>query len=240
MSVPRRAFVDGARAILPLALPGIPFGLVYGVAVTQTPEVNAWAGWAASLIVVAGAAQLAALSLLGQGTGIIGVALTITVINARHAMYSAALSARFRRLPRRFRVVAPYLLLDQSFAVADALDDHVDGDVEPEYRMGHYAGSGGVLLTMWLSATTVGVLAGSAIPESWSLDYAVPLMFLGLLVLGVRNLPGLLAALVGGTVAVIGADAPNGSGLLAGALLGVVVAGAADAALERRRGQEPS
>ena len=57
-------------------------------------------------------------------------------------------------------------------------------------------------------------------------------MFLGLLVLSTFNLPGVVAAIIGGTVAVVGRGWPSGSGLLLGAVLGVVVAGVLDGFLE--------
>ena len=52
-------------------------------------------------------------------------------------------------------------------------------------------------------------------------EYAIPLVFIALLVLAVRTRPELVAALVGGAVAVIAAPAPLGLGLVIGALTGV-------------------
>lgn len=227
-SVATMAARDGARTIVPLALPAVPFGLVYGVAVTESVEVGAVPGWFASLIVAGGASQLAAVSLFASGAGVVAVVTTVAVINARHAMYSAALRSRWAGLPLWFRLTATHFLLDQSFAVADALDDEHEGPVEDAYRMGHFAGSAVVLVGFWLFATTIGIAAGNAIPASWSITFAVPLMFLGLLILGVKNLAGVAAAATAGLVAVVGAGWPNGTGLLAGALLGVAVGGALD------------
>ena len=56
----------GARAIAPLAIGVFPFGLAYGVAVA-TSDFNHLAGALASLLIVAGAAQLAILDLVDSG-----------------------------------------------------------------------------------------------------------------------------------------------------------------------------
>lgn len=226
--VTRTAAADGAKKVMPLALPAIPFGLVYGVAVAESTEVANLPGWIASLTIAGGASQLAAVSLLSSGAALATVILTVAVINTRHAMYSAALRSRWRTLPLWFRLTATHFLLDQSFAVADRLDDDHDVAVTDNYRMAHFTGSIVVLIGLWLAGTTIGLLAGNAIPASWSITFAVPLMFLGLLILAVKNLAGVAAAAVAGTVATIGAEWPNGTGLLFGALLGVAVGGLTD------------
>ena len=110
---------QGAITTLPLALPVVPVGLVFGLLVDETTAVSRAAGIASSPIVLGGASQIAAVSVLGAGGGAIVAALTIAVVNARHMMYSARLRLRWRHLPLWFRIVAPYVLLDQAFAVAE-------------------------------------------------------------------------------------------------------------------------
>ncbi len=75
----------GVRAIAPLIVAAFPFGLVYGVAVTQT-EIDPWLGAAASGLVLAGAAQLSLLELIDSAWPIaVGTAI---VINLRFMLYS--------------------------------------------------------------------------------------------------------------------------------------------------------
>ena len=233
--LPRASAIAGMKAAAPLAVPGVPFGLVLGVQIAESSEVDNLAGWFSSILILAGASQIAAVSLLSTGAGVITVVLTVAVINARHMMYSAALSGRFQSLPRWFRLAGPYLMVDQVFAVADQVED----DVSPEHRMAHYLGAGALLFTLWNVSVAAGLVVGDAIPESWSLGYAVPVMFFGLLILGLTNTPGAAAAVTGGVVAVLGRDFPNGSGLLAGAIAGVVVGGTLDWWLERRTSRNP-
>ena len=69
---------------------------------------------------------------------------------------------------------------------------------------------------------------GAQVPASWSLDFAIPLMFVILLVPTIKGRPELVAAVIGATVAVVTAGAPYGLGLMIGAVSGVVAGIAAN------------
>jgi predicted branched-subunit amino acid permease len=89
---------------------------------------------------------------------------------------------------------------------------------------------------LWQLMVGIGVLVGNVIPTSWSLDFAVPLLFLALLINALRDRPGLVAAAVSGVVAVLGRDLePAGLGLLSGAICGITVAALLDLQLEKRK-----
>jgi len=225
----RASAVAGMKAIFPLIVPGIPFGLVLGVLIADSNLVSNLAGWSSSWIIFAGAAQFAGILVLQAGGGLLLAALTIVVVNARHVMYSAALAYRYRDTPSWFKIVGPYVLVDQLFAVTDQLP----AETTPEYRTWFHMGAGFMTWGLWQSWVGIGVLAGNAIPTDWSLDFAVPLLFLGLLVLGLRNRPAILAALVGGFVAVGTVELPSRLGLLIGSIVGMVVGGLAEWMKER-------
>ena len=67
---------------------------------------------------------------------------------------------------------------------------------------GYLVGSGLGLWATWQVSSLVGVLAGTAVPESWSLDFAVPLVFLALAVTSIRDRSDAAAAATAGAVAV--------------------------------------
>ena len=93
-------------------LGAFPFGLIVGVTVADS-SVGNWEGWATSLIVFAGAAQLVLIDLLDAGA-IAAVAIaTPLVINLRHLMYSAAMAPHFSKLAPADRLWLPYFLTDQ-------------------------------------------------------------------------------------------------------------------------------
>ena len=144
---------------------------------------------------------------------------TALVINARHLMYSAALTPHFREFPARWRLVLPYILTDQAFAVSII---RYETESDPDYKRWFFFGSAISLWVTWQVTSAAGVLLGASIPESWSLDFAIPLVFLALLVPALRDRPSVVAALVGGAVALAANDISYNLGLLIGALSGIV------------------
>ncbi|MGB5565896.1 MAG: AzlC family ABC transporter permease [Acidimicrobiia bacterium] len=217
-STRNKALADGVRAFAPLLIAVIPFGLVFGI-VAAGSEVGPWLGGFTSFIIFAGAAQLATLQLIDAGAAGAVVIATALVINARHLMYSAALAPAFREFPKGARFALPYLLTDQAFALSIVRFGEVE---DPAYRLWFFTGAGLSLWVPWQIFTIAGIVLGAQIPASWSLDFAIPLMFVILLVPTIKGRPDLLAAVVGATVAIVAAGAPYGLGLIIGAVSGVV------------------
>jgi predicted branched-subunit amino acid permease len=215
------------RAAIPLFIPAIPFGLVLGVAINDSAMPTAVA-WSTNLVVFAGAAQLATVSLAATATWLTLVA-TAAVINLRHVMYSAALSPRFGDQPRWFRWVGPFLLIDQLFALT-IVRTELTG---PAWRR-FYLSAGIFYFASWISIVTLGLVVGSSIPVEWRLDVAPAIMFAGLVVLGLTNRPGIVAAVVGAGVCLLALDVPNNGGILVGAISGVLAGYLADVADTRR------
>ena len=225
----RVGFLDGAQAVGPLLLAVVPFGLVLGVTAAAS-AVGGTLGIATSFIIFAGAAQLVTVQLIDAGTSLAVVILTALVVNVRHMMYSAAMAPHFSEFPRRSRLLLPYLLTDQAFAVSSLRYETVP---DPVYKRWFYIGAAATMWVSWQMATMVGVLLGAQIPESLGLDFAIPLVFLVLLIPVVQTKPGIVAALVGGIVAVAAAEAPYGLGLVIGALAGVAAGTATDYRVRR-------
>jgi predicted branched-subunit amino acid permease len=71
------------------------------------------------------------------------------------------------------------------------------------------------------------------VPESWQLEFAVPVMFVGIVIMSIDRYPKAVAAIVGAGVSYLFAGLPNRSGLLVGALFGIVAGVLADRWSER-------
>jgi predicted branched-subunit amino acid permease len=227
MSVDRSVARQGVIDALPLFVPAVPFGLVIGLAIADS-GMNPFVGWSSSWIVFAGAAQLTLITLLGSGAALVAAVGTALVVNARHLMYSAALAPTFQPQPRWFRRLAPYLLIDQVFALVS-----VRPEEEPDRFRTYYLAVGATFWSLWLVVTALGIVIGPVIPEEWNLEFAVPILFMGLLILGIDRWPKMVAAVVGAATTYLAAGLPNRSGLLLGAAVGIL----AGTIAERYRGE---
>ncbi len=210
-----------------LFVPAIPFGFVVGLAIVDG-EMPTAIGWSTSVVVFAGAAQLALLTLAGTAS-LWAIVVAGVVINARHVMYSAAFATTFQHQPRWMRWLGPMVLIDQTFALA-SLHTHRS---PAEFRR-YYLSVGLSLYVAWNVVTVIGMIVGPVIPVSWRLDAAPPMMFIGLVVIGATTRPAVAAAVVGGGVSLVAAGLPDRLGILVGGLAGV----AAGALVDRRRATE--
>lgn len=216
---PAASFRQGSLAVSPLLIGVAPFGLIAGVAAIDAglglPEAIGF-----STVVFAGASQLAAIDLLGSGAMVWVAVLTVLVINLRMAMYSASLAAYLVHEPRWRRAVSAYLLTDQAFAVSVA---RFARQPTAGGRWWFYLGTAVALWATWQTATVAGVLIGDAVPDGVPLGFAVPLVFVSLLVPSVTDRPTLAAAVSAATTAVVAAPLPANLGMPLAALTGVAV-----------------
>lgn len=222
--VDRRAIAEAT----PLFVPAIPFGFVLGLAMTES-EMPTAVAWATSPLVFAGAAQLAVVTLAGTAT-LWAVIVAGLIINTRHVMYSAALAAAFQQQPRWVRWVGSFVLIDQIFAVAV-----VHADRPPAEFRRYYLTAGFFFYLNWQWATALGLVVGPIVPADWRLDFAPPVMFVALVLIGIRRVPQGVAALVGGVVGLAAAGLPDRLGILAGAIAGVAAGTVAEYVADRGR-----
>ncbi|WP_435099107.1 AzlC family ABC transporter permease [Halorubrum sp. N11] len=208
----------GIRDVSPLLLGIVPFGLVAGIAAVDA-GLGLTEAVGLSVIVFAGASQLAAIELIGKDAPLAVVVGTAVVINLRMVMYSASIAPHFADYGRRLRAVLAYVLTDQAYALSVA---EFERNSERS-RWRYYLGAAVTLWVVWQIATVVGVVVGASVPDAWGLTFAVPLVFLALLVPAMKDRPTTAAAVAGGTIAVVAAGLPLNLGLLAGAVSGIVV-----------------
>jgi 4-azaleucine resistance transporter AzlC len=214
----RQALLAGATDIAPILLGVFPFGIIAGVAAVEV-GLGSLQALAVSPIVFAGAAQLATVDLIGRNAAPVVIVLTALVINSRMAMYSAALAPELRGLGPMRTTVAAYLLTDQAFAVS--LNRFAARRDDLDTRFMYYFGAAISLWLVWQIATVIGVVVGRGVPEEWSLDFAVPLVFIALLFPNVKDRGTRAAAAVGAIAASGFAGLPLHLGLLAASAVGI-------------------
>lgn len=212
-------YIDGLRAMLPLLPGAVPFGMIAG-AVAAEAKFGAAAGIGQSVLIYAGASQLAATQLVADAAPALIIVLTGLVINLRFAMYSASLAPHFAGLTLRRRALLAYLMTDQSYALTVSRYG-ADGTADAATKARFYLGGGIAMWIVWLGATAAGFMLGSRVPPSWSLDFFVPLSFLALLVPGIRDRATASAAATGAIIAVVATGLAFNLGLFVAAACGI-------------------
>lgn len=216
MRFSRYAFLAGFRDVAPMMLGVAPFGMITGVSAVSVGLTPVEA-IGMSVLVFAGASQLAGIALLGQGATFAVIVLTTFMVNLRMAMYSASLTGWLRDVRVGTRVAMAYLMTDQAYAFSVLRFPR-----EPTMpRRDYYLGVALPLWFLWQGTSAAGAFLGASVPASWQLEFAIPLTFLALLAPAVRNRPGLVAAFVGGSLALALQSLPFNLGLVVAALSGI-------------------
>jgi 4-azaleucine resistance transporter AzlC len=220
MITKRAEFLAGIKNTLPILLGVLPFGLIYGASAQQAHLPSALAQ-AMSSIVFAGSAQFVIVQLVASGTVPIGIiVLTVAIINLRHMLYSASLAPYLKRLGPFWQMPLAYLLTDEAYAVAIT---HYQQPGENTHKHWYFLGAELALWSTWQASTAVGILLGAHIPASWSLDFALPLTFIALVVPAIKRWSDALVMGTAGIAAILAAQLPLNSGLLTAVCIGIIV-----------------
>ena len=229
----------GIAAVAPMLVGVIPFGLVAGA----TPPAKGLTGWEAvgfSTIVFAGASQLAAIDALGAGASAIVAALAAWTINLRMLLYSASLAPFVASERIGIRAVMAYLLTDQAYAVSLVRWSDGGPEAAQSRRVPFYLGAALTLWVSWQLSTITGVLVGAAVPEDVPLEFAVPLVFLVLLVPVLDAPPAIVAAAAGGLAAVVAAELGAGTlSIIVGAVSGITAGAVAETWWPHQADEDP-
>jgi 4-azaleucine resistance transporter AzlC len=219
MSQRSKNFWAGIRAEVPLLVGVFPFGMIYG-ALALNSGLSPAAAQMMSSIVFAGSSQFIAAQLFHESMPGLVIVLTIAVVNLRHMLYSASLAPYVASLPMRWKVLLSYLLTDEAYA--PTVLQYERNGVE-RLRHWFFLAAGFSLWLTWQVSTALGIFLGSAIPESWSLDFALPLTFIAMVVPALKDRPAVAAALSAGVTALLAASLPYRLGLILAALVGIAV-----------------
>lgn len=210
----------GVRALAPMLLGVAPFGLIYGVLAVGA-GMPAWLACAMSAIVFGGASQMILTQLWAAGTPALLIAMTVAMVNLRHALYSASMAPALAHLPARWKLLVAYLLTDEAFA---AMTQRLGDDAEHRrYRHWFFFGAGFSLWASWQLSTLAGVLVGAQIPRGLPLDFFLPLTFIAIVVPNLKHRAHVAAAVTASVLAVAAYAVPHKLGLMAAALGGIAV-----------------
>src|SRR3989454_10784074 len=210
ISSPRAEFAAGAKAEVPVLFGVLPFGLIYGALALQA-GIPPMAALAMSSIVLAGSAQFVGTQLFAVGAPGALIILTTFVVNLRHMLYSASVAPYLSRLRLRWKLLLAYLLSDEAYAMvithyreketqsgSRAVPQSRNDESELDQRHWFFLGAGVTLWTTWQVSTALGIYVGARIPESWNLEFALPLTFVALVRPAVTDRATAAAAIAAG------------------------------------------
>jgi predicted branched-subunit amino acid permease len=217
----RSAAAAGGLAMLPLVIGYMPFALVIGAAIAHHGD--ALAGWSGSWLVYGGSAQLAALRSIDDGV-LVAVA-TGLLVNTRLLVYSASLSRHWRNQPRWFRLMAPALIIDPTWATAERYQEAGPSDREQRH---HFIAAGLVLGVGWSATMAVGVLVGSRLDDV-DLQIVVPLFLVALVGPMLRQREHRWVVTAAAIAAVLTREFPAGTGVLCAIAAGCIAGSLAPA-----------
>ncbi len=196
---------------------GIVFGLTARGAGFSVVETVAF-----STIVFAGASQFAAAGMVAAGFGWPAIVLLTALVNARHALYAAALAPWLRGRPRAERAAMAHVLTDEAFALSLVHFRRLSFADRRGYWIAAIAG----VFIPWNVATLIGVLGGQVVPDPrlLGLDVVFPAAMAGLAVGLATGRREVVAGAAGVVIAlVVGILVESRAGVVAGGVFGPVV-----------------
>ena len=187
---------NGASAAWPICLGYFPIGMALGVLAQKADLGPLWIGLM-SLMVFAGSAQFIAVAMIDGGASAAAIILTTFVVNFRHFLMSSALAVPLQGVRRLFLCLFAYGITDESFGV-NMTRFREGGWDQWRALVVHQTAN-----TIWIISTMLGGLVGTLIPPgAFGIDYALPGMFIALLVLQLQGRAYIFTGLLGALTAI--------------------------------------
>jgi predicted branched-subunit amino acid permease len=168
--------------------------------------------------------------MVGAGASTSAIILTTFVVNLRHLLMSSALAVHFPGVRRLFLAFFAYGITDESFALNSARFREGGWDRWRALTVNQ------VTNATWVVSTVAGVYAGSLIPAgAFGIDFALPAMFIALMVFQFRERLHVVTAVIAGGLSVLLSLRLEGNGHIILASLAAATLGLALKAVRQRR-----
>ena len=200
LQILKKGFLD----VIPLTIPVIPFGIIYGVIAIEI-GLSPLVAFCMSFIIFAGSSQIAFAQLFSAGASPLVMISSVAVINSRHFLYGAVLSQYLNKLNCYWKILLGYLMTDQAFSVSLS---YLKKNHKKKNAHFHMLGSGFTLWFLWQLSTLAGIILGNIVPEQLGLTFAIPLTFLSLIISELRKKDHLIVIAVSGLASLALYDFP--------------------------------
>lgn len=167
----------------------LPIGFAYGVLAINA-GLTIFQTVLMSIIVFAGSAQLIAVSLFAQMLHPLSIIATTFIVNLRHLLMSAALAPHMKNWKQSQVAFFSFELTDESFGLHSLRFDQGNNQPVPSITINV------ICQSAWVLGSFLGAVAGNLIQDvrPFALDYALPAMFIALLIMQIKHRTHLIIA----------------------------------------------
>jgi predicted branched-subunit amino acid permease len=220
MNAQYKIFSKGCLDVIPLLIPVVPFGVIFGVIGIES-GLGSTVTFLMSIIIFAGSSQLAFVQLFTGGATTPVIVSSVAIVNSRHFLYSAVIAQYLTKVKLFWKIVLSYFLTDQAFIVSQKYFTQQPTNKDRHY---HLLGSGFTLWFVWQLSTIAGIVLGEFIPKELNLAFAVPLTFISLIIVDIKKIDHLIVAITSGVFAIIFFNLPLRTYIIVAAAAGILVA----------------
>lgn len=191
----KQSLLDGVKKAIPIMLGYVPLGLAFGV-VAREQGLNPWQSALLALTSFTGSGQFIAVGMLGVGASISSILIANFLVNLRYLLFSASMTPYVRKMPTFVQTIMAFGITDETFAVN--MTEFKEGKVDRDFILGVNFASH----LSWIASCTIGTLVGEILPniDRYGVSFALPGMFIALLVMQVKNRLMLSIALLAGGI----------------------------------------
>ena len=198
MKSKKNIFFEGALDILPLMIPVVPFGIIFG-AIGIELGFGPYVTFASSIIIFSGASQIVFFQLLSAGASNFIAITSSSVVSMRHLLYGAVVIQYLNKLSLKWKLFLSYILTDQALLyLMNILKKQIKKNIHY-----HLVGSGITLWFIWQITTLIGIFLGSIVPDELGLKFTIPLTFFALLINYIRKIDHLIIIIISGILSLI-------------------------------------
>ncbi len=192
-----RPLVKSVSPAFPVVFGYLPIGFAYGV-LANNAGLSILQTVLMSIIVYAGSAQLIAVGMFAQAVEPLSIIITTFIVNLRHLLMSAALAPSLRDWKSWQVVLFSAEITDESFGIHSLRFEQ--GDHQP----GNSIRINLICQASWVLGSFLGAGAGTLISdiEVFALDYALPAMFIALLILQIRKNTHIWVAVISASLSI--------------------------------------
>ena len=197
---------NGIYSGLPIFIGYFPIAVTFGL-LAKSVNISFFESFCFSAIVFAGASQFVSINMYQAGIGAGEIVLTVFLLNFRHFLMSATISAK-SSFKKALIPLISFGITDETFAVAALKEDGISGDYILGLNFTAYSG--------WVIGTVAGYIAGDFLPHDIQSSFAICIyaMFVAILIPAVRKsfIAGFIAVAAGLTNFMLGSFGSLGSG----------------------------